>query len=132
MNCPICKQAMLVLESEQVEIDYCASCGGIWLDAGELELLLENAVEAHLLLQSFTSAHTRQEKRKCPICRRKMEKIIAGHQTQQAVLLDRCRNNHGLWLDRGELQQLMEKGNFDKEGKVQHLLGELFSTRNPH
>lgn len=132
MNCPTCKQAMIVLELEQVEVDHCAGCGGIWLDGGELELLLENAVEAHLLLQSFTSARTPEKKRKCPICHRKMDKINAGHAAKDAVLLDRCPHNHGLWLDRGELQRVLEMGQFDSEGKVQQLLGQVFFTGTPN
>jgi len=34
MDCPVCKNAMITLELSEVEIDYCADCGGIWLDAG--------------------------------------------------------------------------------------------------
>ena len=37
MDCPVCKQsAMITLELNEVEIDYCMQCEGIWLDAGEL------------------------------------------------------------------------------------------------
>jgi len=34
MICPVCKKPMLVLELQQIEIDYCQECGGIWLDEG--------------------------------------------------------------------------------------------------
>ena len=37
MECPRCKSAAVILELAGVEIDYCPDCGGIWLDAGELE-----------------------------------------------------------------------------------------------
>ena len=41
MDCPVCKDsAMIVLEMDEVEVDYCTECEGIWLDAGELEILL--------------------------------------------------------------------------------------------
>ena len=46
MDCPVCKNAMITLELEEVEIDYCTDCGGIWLDSGELELLLEEPAKA--------------------------------------------------------------------------------------
>ena len=37
MDCPVCKEsAMITLELDDVEIDYCTQCEGIWLDAGEL------------------------------------------------------------------------------------------------
>ena len=38
MDCPNCSDPMVVLEIEQVELDHCLSCGGVWLDAGELEM----------------------------------------------------------------------------------------------
>ena len=44
---------MITLELEDVEIDYCTECGGIWLDAGELELLLGEPQKAKQLLGSF-------------------------------------------------------------------------------
>jgi len=50
MNCPVCKDSMVVLELEQVEIDYCTGCEGVWLDAGELELLLETEQERARLI----------------------------------------------------------------------------------
>ncbi|MCL4278881.1 MAG: zf-TFIIB domain-containing protein, partial [Ignavibacteriaceae bacterium] len=45
MLCPVCNNPMIVLELEQVEVDYCTNCAGVWLDAGELELLLESHEE---------------------------------------------------------------------------------------
>lgn len=44
MKCPTCVDATLVMTERQgVEIDYCPSCRGIWLDRGELDKLLERA-----------------------------------------------------------------------------------------
>ena len=37
--CPRCGTALLVEERDGVAIDSCASCGGIWLDRGELETI---------------------------------------------------------------------------------------------
>ena len=47
MKCPICPDATLVMTDRQgVEIDYCPTCRGIWLDRGELDKLLERAAAA--------------------------------------------------------------------------------------
>ena len=44
MKCPTCPDATLVMSDRQgVEIDYCPSCRGIWLDRGELDKLLDRA-----------------------------------------------------------------------------------------
>ena len=40
--CPACGQPLIALELEGVEIDYCAACGGVWLDAGELRTLISS------------------------------------------------------------------------------------------
>jgi len=41
MKCPNCNETLLMTERHQVEIDYCPSCRGIWLDKGELDKLLQ-------------------------------------------------------------------------------------------
>ncbi|MCX5637555.1 MAG: zf-TFIIB domain-containing protein, partial [Planctomycetota bacterium] len=75
MDCPVCKNAMITLELEDVEIDHCTDCGGIWLDAGELELLLGEPAKAKQLLDSFKiDPKPAENLRKCPICNKKMSK----------------------------------------------------------
>jgi uncharacterized protein len=44
MKCPQCVQSDLVMTDRQgVEIDYCPTCRGVWLDRGELDKLIERA-----------------------------------------------------------------------------------------
>jgi uncharacterized protein len=44
MLCPACKDVNLSMTDRQgIEIDYCPSCRGIWLDRGELDRLIERA-----------------------------------------------------------------------------------------
>jgi Zn-finger nucleic acid-binding protein len=41
---PSCENSLMErIEVDKVEIDKCPSCGGVWLDPGELELLLKRA-----------------------------------------------------------------------------------------
>ena len=40
MNCPKCQTVMREREKEDVILDICPSCRGVWLDAGELEKLV--------------------------------------------------------------------------------------------
>ena len=47
MHCPVCKDPQLVISERQgIEIDYCPSCRGVWLDRGELDKLIEKATAA--------------------------------------------------------------------------------------
>lgn len=42
MRCPACPDTTLVMTERQgVEIDYCPTCRGVWLDRGELDKLIE-------------------------------------------------------------------------------------------
>lgn len=45
MKCPNCNETLLMTERHMVEIDYCPSCRGVWLDRGELDKLLQFASE---------------------------------------------------------------------------------------
>lgn len=46
MNCPHCKTVdLVVIEREGVEIDYCPTCRGVWLERNELETIIRRAAE---------------------------------------------------------------------------------------
>ncbi|MEN6428279.1 MAG: zf-TFIIB domain-containing protein [Phycisphaerales bacterium] len=126
MDCPACKNAMITLELADVEIDHCIRCGGIWLDAGELELLLDAPERSRQVLGSFREDKTLQEQlRKCPICGKKMAKVIAGP-SEPPLRIDQCRRGHGLWFDRGELKDILRQGQLDDESRIQRLLADMF------
>jgi Zn-finger nucleic acid-binding protein len=128
MKCPVCDELMIVLELEEIEIDYCTSCEGIWLDGGELELLLEEASEKEELLSSFRKDSASNEKKiHCPICIRKMEKVLVGADSK--VVIDRCKNHHGLWFNRGELFDVIKLGSMREENEVLALLNEIFKHK---
>ena len=117
---------MITLEFEDVEIDYCTYCGSIWLDAGELELLLNEPDRVKGLLDSFRIDSESDERiRKCPICDKKMQKIVVGS-SKPVLLIDKCRKGDGLWLDKGELQNIFDRAELDKNNKIQKLLSNMF------
>ena len=126
MDCPVCKNAMITLELEDVEIDHCVDCGGIWLDAGELELLLGEPERAKGLLDSFSvDPKSTEARRKCPICDRKMQKIVVGP-SKPALLIDKCRRGDGLWFDKGELHEIFDRAQLDQDHRIQKLLSDMF------
>jgi Zn-finger nucleic acid-binding protein len=122
---------MITLELAQVEIDYCVACHGIWLDAGELEMLLGDAAKAKKLIGSFqVDAKSAEKPRKCPICDKKMEKVIVGHD-KPVLLIDRCAKGDGLWFDEGELQDITARAKLDPDNKIQKLLANMFDASRP-
>ncbi len=126
MDCPACRNAMVVLELAEVEIDHCMECGGIWLDAGELEMLFDDPQQAHQCIGSFRVDSRSEEKpRACPICDKKMEKVVVGAE-QPKLLIDRCKKGDGLWFDSGELQDVLRRGKLDPESRIQKILADMF------
>ena len=43
MTCPVCAVPLTMSERQNVEIDYCPQCRGVWLDRGELDKIIERA-----------------------------------------------------------------------------------------
>ncbi|NTC84145.1 hypothetical protein G6M81_15980 [Agrobacterium tumefaciens] len=43
MSCPRCQTGLLMGERQGIEIDYCPSCRGVWLDQGELDKVIERS-----------------------------------------------------------------------------------------
>ena len=119
---------MIVLELDEVELDYCPECGGIWLDANELELLLGDSELVTQVLTSFSPSEQRGGKTpKCPLCRKKMERIRAGSDAT-APLIDRCPRDEGLWFDHGELEAVIRQGTLGGEHKIATLLADIFNS----
>ncbi|UCC22006.1 MAG: zf-TFIIB domain-containing protein [Planctomycetota bacterium] len=126
MDCPVCKNAMITLELADVEVDYCSDCSGIWLDAGELELLLGAPEQSGQLLNSLKiDSQCAEKRRKCPICLKKMQKIVVG-EAKPVLLIDKCAKGDGLWFDKGELQDILNRAELDKDSKIQKLLSDIF------
>jgi Zn-finger nucleic acid-binding protein len=137
MICPVCKYAMVVVEYHSVELDYCTSCKGVWFDSGELELSLKSQglKETKALFDGILNSQeavSSEKERKCPICGHKMKKTKAGG--QPGILIDVCRDRHGLWFDGGEVAQLIRDlpgkcpPNHDSKGQVTGFLEEVFGA----
>lgn len=44
MLCPACKVQLTIADRQGVEIDFCPTCRGVWLDRGELDKLIERSM----------------------------------------------------------------------------------------
>ena len=44
MKCPIDDTPLVITDRSGVEIDYCPSCRGVWLDRGELDKIIDRSV----------------------------------------------------------------------------------------
>ena len=119
---------MIILELDDVEVDFCVSCKGKWLDAEEMDLLLDGADNRERIVSEMERAvEVTEALRTCPICDKKMEKVhCAPDGETKGVILDRCAKGDGLWFDDGELKRVLEFGDFPAEHRIYELLSSIF------
>ncbi len=128
MECPVCKNQMIILELEQVEIDHCPACKGVWLDSGELQLLTEEKNLTDNFLNSYITVDDYPEKKyKCPVCKKKMKKIKFTKDKDDYLILDLCQQD-GLWFDKGELQEIIEWIGSKKQDHLLSILHKIFQS----
>jgi Zn-finger nucleic acid-binding protein len=63
MVCPRCGMTMDIERAEDIEVDVCLSCGGVWLDEGELEDLKEKTEAGYELDTDAKEKELEEEKR---------------------------------------------------------------------
>ena len=112
MKCPACQHGLRRFKIGSVNLDACAGgCGGIWFDYDELIKVDCEKVDQHPVVATpkYDPAVVVDDYavRKCPRCAdvildKKLFSLGSG------VILDRCLECRGVWLDRGELEKICE------------------------
>ena len=109
-KCIKCQQEFLQTMVEEVELDLCPGCGGLWLDRGEIQQLALKPTDAitdlRLLIYQGPDPQldpsTDALETPCPACGGKFTQVSLG-----AISAECCNECEGLFLDRGELDRAM-------------------------
>ena len=106
MRCPKCRADMEQVVYEGTEIDRCTICGGIWFDAGEIEVMRDKQAaatidtgDAKIGKESNAIDHYQ-----CPRCSGSMVRVVDPKQTH--IWYETCSSCSGSYLDAGELRDL--------------------------
>lgn len=109
--CPRCREAMQQLRLGVTSVHECAACGGLWIDPATLQTLCD-AREEHAAVASVLAARIPSvgiidvvHYIPCPRCATLMNRV--NFAKSSGVIMDVCKAD-GVWLDRGELQRVME------------------------
>jgi len=123
--CPNCRSTLVTFELESIETDHCVECGGTWLDAGELERIVESAGGDPAPLRALLEAEKGEKhgRRTCVRCRAKLRLARV-----RGVEVDRCPHGHGIWFDKGEIANVAKSFTGGAEGAVGGFLGDLFKA----
>ena len=113
MRCPRCRTDLVPERYEGTEIDRCPRCEGVWLDTGELTRIVDTvrvAIPRRVVRETLAAAFggvPPDEVRTitpCPRCNAPTQAI--NYDYASGVVLDRCPDGHGTWLDAGELEKV--------------------------
>lgn len=110
--CPRCHVALFLLRFEGVEVDHCPTCGGFWLDAGEIEDLARATKGAFVAerLRRLLGGEGTPTAGFCPRCDGRLIEFradLGAVEGAAPLRLDRCPVGHGLWFDAQELPRLL-------------------------
>lgn len=111
MKCLSCQMEMVnyLVKTRDGEIAYdvCEKCGGVWLDKGELNRM---AFEVDGDIEYCTrkpAEDTGEQPKQCPRCEGKVLDMVKFLDYGD-IVLEKCSNCHGFWLDGKELDLINE------------------------
>lgn len=107
MKCLKCNSGNLhPVVIDNVEVDQCDNCYGIWFDVGELSKVL-NQNDITVLKQKIDKSTGHDVvTATCPKCGHQYKLVHIELIENSELHIDACPNCFGLWLDGGELEIL--------------------------
>src|SRR3954471_8572011 len=104
MNCPKCNAAMEKVTFNQIEIDRCTGCKGLWFDSLELEKLKK--MKGSEAIDTGDPKVGKQQNVKdhisCPVCKTPMLRMVDPNMPH--LWFESCKVCYGVYLDAGEFK----------------------------
>ena len=109
--CPTCGTHLNNYKVFRMSFEGCPKCKGIWLIKDELRELKNNLWHGSMRwmndeIDAVEKASARKTDRACVKC--KSVKMVAVTFGKSTIIIDRCPQCHGMWLDRGEFKSLTD------------------------
>ncbi|MGA1821918.1 MAG: zf-TFIIB domain-containing protein [Thermoplasmatota archaeon] len=115
LPCPRCgigmKKIFITQRDFIIAVDHCIECEGYWFDSEELNSVIED--KNNLIDGRTEELLDEGEHLRCPRCSVEMET-----QYMFDVIIDKCHECEGIWLDRGELYQIQKKFRNEKNENI--------------
>ena len=113
MQCPKCDADMEKVTYENIEVDRCTGCAGIWFDMLEAEKLKEiKGSETIDTGDAKTGAeYDKKQKIDCPKCKTPMIRMVDRSQPRKHF--ESCTVCYGLFFDAGEFADYKQESVLD-------------------
>lgn len=110
LKCPICGKQMTQKTYEGVDIYYCPDRQGIWVPRDGLKSIVGRKIEivkgAWKETERKSGFFENGTRINCPVCGVQCKEL--NYSYSSGVFVDRCPNNHGVWLDKSELEKIQD------------------------
>jgi uncharacterized protein len=129
LGCPVCSGAPMtpIVDSEiSLEIDFCPLCRGLWFDHEEIRAFVRSKKFRDLFITEKDRKKSPplfpecMKARSCPRCLQRME-----DRSHCGVVFDFCTSCQGIWLDDGEINQIIESYKKSTSAGEEIILDEL-------
>ena len=131
MECPRCHRELQAEEYEGVQVERCPGCQGFWIGGTRLAAIIDArertfSVEEIATYREIHEAHRGMvhpgtQAILCPQCGSELQQNRYNYAAE--VLLDRCPQGHGTWLDKGELEHI-QMAVEEEEGELHQVIKE--------
>lgn len=110
MICPKCHIKLKEFSFGALKLDKCDSCNGVWFDKNELKKVIDgrdmDLEWVHLDLWTKKEKFgARKGKNQCPFC---SKALVALQYDHSGVEVDICAACGGIWLDKGEMEKIID------------------------
>jgi len=111
LRCPHCQTSpdrclhLRPIQYDDVEIDACLDCGGLWFEKKELDKVItahEPSFAGNEPIMETLGSLIGETQKICPACDSTLTEYDIAEKTD--LRIDVCENCHGMWLERGELE----------------------------
>ncbi len=109
LECPRDGTLMMENVTGEAVLDLCGKCGGQFFDTGEMFGAFGMKADPSLWDRDETAGAVREGSFKCPRCNKQMVTQDIKHEADK-VEIDRCGHCGGIWLDKGEVDQIVAIG----------------------
>lgn len=122
MNCPKCQSKFEVVSMDEIQVERCLGCQGLWFDMLEKEDLvkIEGSEKIDIGNDQVGEEFTNLRNINCPHCTVKMIPMVDKDQVH--IKYESCPICYGTFFDAGEFRDLKEDSVLDRFTKMLNTL----------
>jgi len=118
LKCPKCNTDLIPTIRHKINVNYCQTCKGMWLERQDLEKLEDEVFDYGDDAKGTLVFSSTPTTAKCPECSTPLRRF---NYRLYDLEMEFCVNQHGYWLDEDEdnrVLQLMKKEEADETRKL--------------